>query len=355
MIRSFFKDERGNYALLTAVAIVPIMGALALGVDYAEMSRQRQETLNALDAAGIATARRIIDGGVTDEQAKAYAKTFFETNLGSVEPANTVLTVLLPQNNTGGGTLKLTAGLKYKPYFFGAFSQLMGKSASDVNFSASSEIKLKNTLEVALVLDNSGSMTETGGGSSKVRFDLLKTAANEFVDAVAGQAAIMKQISKPVQFAVVPFAASVNVGTDNADAAWMDTQGISPVHHENFPWPLNLGTNKDIQCVAKVCKKIGTGWPTAEQNQVVNRFTMFKEIKYYTNSAQTLTAPVASWQGCVEARPYPYNVNDAKPSAMSDGIATITGDPATLFVPMFAPDEAGEAWTATRHHQPQQL
>ena len=174
MIRSFFKDERGNYALLTAVAIVPIMGALALGVDYAEMSRQRQQTLNALDAAGIATARRIIDGGVTDEQAKAYAKTFFETNLGSVEPANTVLTVLLPQNNTGGGTLKLTAGLKYKPYFFGAFSQLMGKSASDVNFSASSEIKLKNTLEVALVLDNSGSMTETGGGSSKVRFDLLK-------------------------------------------------------------------------------------------------------------------------------------------------------------------------------------
>ena len=75
MIRSFFKDERGNYALLTAVAIVPIMGALALGVDYAEMSRQRQETLNALDAAGIATARRIVEG-VTDDEAKAYAKSF---------------------------------------------------------------------------------------------------------------------------------------------------------------------------------------------------------------------------------------------------------------------------------------
>ena len=67
MIRRFFSDERGNYALLTAVAIVPIMGALALGVDYAEMSRQRQETLNALDAAGIATARRIVEGA-TDEQ-----------------------------------------------------------------------------------------------------------------------------------------------------------------------------------------------------------------------------------------------------------------------------------------------
>ena len=38
MIRRFFSDERGNYALMTAVAIVPIMGALALGVDYAEMA-----------------------------------------------------------------------------------------------------------------------------------------------------------------------------------------------------------------------------------------------------------------------------------------------------------------------------
>ena len=37
-------------------------------------------------------------------------KSFFETNLGSVVPANTTLTVLLPQNNTGGGTLTWTAG-----------------------------------------------------------------------------------------------------------------------------------------------------------------------------------------------------------------------------------------------------
>ena len=286
MIRRFLSDERGNYALLTVVAIVPIMGALALGVDYAEMSKQRQETLNALDAAGIATARVIVEGA-SDDAAKAYAKTFFETNLGSVQPANTSLSVQLPQN-TGGGTLKLTAGLKYQPFFFGAFAKLIGKTATDVDFSASSEIKLKNTLEVALVLDNSASMLETGGGSTKVRFTLLKEAAKEFVGLVAGQAAIMKQVSKPVQFTLVPFAASVNVGTNNAGATWMDTQGISPVHHENFPWPVNFGANKDIQCVANVCKKIGVGWPTAEQNQIVTRFTMLNEIKYYTNSQQTL-------------------------------------------------------------------
>ena len=321
MIRSFFKDERGNYALLTTVAIVPIMGALALAVDYAEMSRQRQETLNALDAAGIATARRIVEG-VSDEQAKVYARTFFETNLGSVEPANTSLTVLLPQNNTGGGTLKLTAGLNYKPYFFGAFSRLMGKSASDVNFSASSEIRLKNTLEVALVLDNSGSMTELGHGSSKVRFDLLKDAAK--IGRRVGQPGCAHETDQ--QASAVRGSSVRGLGqcrNGSASKAWMDQQGISPVHHENFPGPLTLAPTRISNASPTGLQEIGTGWPAAEQNQVVNRFTMFDEIKYYTNSAQTLTAPIASWQGCVEARPYPYNVNDAKPSAMSDGIATI--------------------------------
>src|SRR5690606_33087007 len=71
MIRKFWNDRRGNYIMMTAVAVVPIMGAMALAVDYTEMSRQRQATLNALDAAGIATARRLVEGA-TDEEAKTY-------------------------------------------------------------------------------------------------------------------------------------------------------------------------------------------------------------------------------------------------------------------------------------------
>ena len=129
MIRRFLRDTRGNYMLMTAIAIVPIMGALALAVDYSEMSRQRQETLNALDAAGIATARRIAEGA-SDADVLAYAKDFFETNLSSVDPADTVLHVVLPGNNAGGGTLKLSADLQYKPYFYPAFTALMGRDGA---------------------------------------------------------------------------------------------------------------------------------------------------------------------------------------------------------------------------------
>ena len=56
MLRRFWNDVRGNYIVMTSVAIVPIMGALALAVDYTELSRQRYATMHALDAAGIATS-----------------------------------------------------------------------------------------------------------------------------------------------------------------------------------------------------------------------------------------------------------------------------------------------------------
>src|SRR5690349_5144462 len=119
MILDFFRDRRGNYALMTAITMIPLMGGVALAVDYTELVRERQETLNALDAAGIATAQQIV-GGATDADVKAYAKTFFEANLRHVLPANTTLTVTLPNNNAGGGTLVLEAAMTYKPYFLPA-------------------------------------------------------------------------------------------------------------------------------------------------------------------------------------------------------------------------------------------
>lgn len=233
MIGRFIGDKRGNYALLTVITMVPLMGAVALAVDFTELVREKQETLNALDAAGVATAQQIVSGA-SDADAKAYAKQFFEANLRHVSPANTTLTVTLPNNNAGGGTLVLEASVKYHPYFLPAAAMLLGGTAGDhvVNVSARSEIRLKNTLEVALVLDNSGSMSTLGSGTGQKRIDLLKAAAKQLVDTLALQAQQMKQISKPVQFSLVPFSASVNVGPTHDGDSWMDQDGISPVQHE---------------------------------------------------------------------------------------------------------------------------
>ena len=60
--RRFCRDRRGNYALVTAVAMVPLMGAVAMAVDFSELNRQKQMVMNALDAANFAAARRLAEG-----------------------------------------------------------------------------------------------------------------------------------------------------------------------------------------------------------------------------------------------------------------------------------------------------
>ncbi len=378
MFRRFLQDTSGNYALATGLALIPLMGGLALAVDFTEMNRQQQVTLNALDAAGIATARHI-DSGVSDTALIAYATNFFHANLGSIDPADTTLSVTLPNSEGGGGTLKLSARLNYQPYFFPAFAELIGKSGDeDINFTAGSEIRLKNTLEVALVLDNSGSMEETGTGSGQKRIDLLKSAAKQLVETLAKQALLIKQVEKPVQFALVPFAASVNVGPQNAGASWMDVEGLSPVHHENFDWTTLSDPSKSAEKIDGVWKKKGTGWGE-EANGILSRFSLYKDMKVVTSHERVSGSrrfvcdayrsnntckewhydydyvdtygPFASWQGCIEARPYPYNVSDAPAAGGSNNTGIRVGDPATMFVPMFAPDEPGNHWKQNYDNQ----
>ncbi|TGQ41360.1 TadE/TadG family protein [Mesorhizobium sp. M00.F.Ca.ET.216.01.1.1] len=359
---------------MTVLAMVPLMGGLAMAVDYTGLTSEKQMVVNALDAANFATARRLVEGA-TDDQLKAYALDFFNANLDNVDPTNTTLNVTLPATTTGGGILKLCADLVYHPYFLPAAAALIGRSSSALNYSVCSEVRLKNTLEVAMVLDNSGSMSNTGTGSGQKRIDLLKQAAKQLVDTLATQAAMIKQIDKPVQFSLVPFAASVNVGTSNDNAPWIDIYGLSPVHNENFDWSTLNAADKYAQKINGIWYKKGTGWGD-EEGQMLTRFSLYRDMKVVTSHEQIVGSkrvvcdeyrsdntckrshdeydytdtygPFASWQGCVEVRPYPYNVNDAPASGGPNNTGTSVGDPATMFVPMFAPDEPGNHWYLTQ-------
>ncbi len=166
------------------------------------------------------------------------------------------------------------------------------------------------TAEVALALDNSGSMA-----GSKI--DSLKTAASNLVDTLF-TAAQNSSEPDPIKIAVVPFAASVNVSSQYANASWMDTTGVGKYHAYEQKCYANGGTlNSSGTCSVNV----GTG---------INSFTLFSSLKTSSGSA-------VSWGGCVEARPMPYDVSDDAPSS---------GNPSTVFVPLFAPDEP-DNWTAT--------
>ncbi|MBZ0217606.1 MAG: hypothetical protein K8F25_13690, partial [Fimbriimonadaceae bacterium] len=103
--------------------------------------------------------------------------------------------------------------------------------------------------------------------------------------------------STDLSFSLVPFASFVDIGENHANETWMDIQAQSPIHHTNFSTPSN-------------------------------RFTLFDN---FAN---------VEWEGCVEARPYPYDVQDTPPDS---------ANPETLFVPAFAPDEPGNAGLTTSY------
>ncbi|MCP4185663.1 MAG: VWA domain-containing protein, partial [Hyphomicrobiales bacterium] len=299
MLRSFLKDKRGNLALTSAIALLPMMVAVAAAVDYSQISRHHASLQQALDAAALATGKKL-GNFQTPEQLALYSEKFFYSNIGNIDPA-AVSFVFDDTNQTDGSTMLLKAQYTY-PLVFGGFL------TSDTHvLKAESLVKAGNDkLEIALILDNSGSMRHNA------RIETAKTAAVNLVNQLHTAMAASNH-AEPVKFSLVPFAGHVNVGAGNQNASWMDTTGASPIHHENLNWAENpLATYQ------------GDGTWTNAAGEFLTRFTLFDDMDRDGSGA-----PMA-WKGCVESRPYPYFTND-EPAKLSD--------PETLYIPVFAPDE----------------
>lgn len=263
--KRFARDEGGVMIVLFAIAFSVMAVAAAIAIDYARVSLEHAEMQRALDAAALAAAHRL---GMPDqeESGPAAAHAFFKANV----QAKSRLVIEDVKLDAAAGEVRLTSGGIIPTTLMSIFG------IKQVEIGAGTRVvRGDGTIEVALVLDNSGSMA--GGPIAE-----LKAAARNLVDVVFSGASG----NDKVRIGIVPFAGSVNVGAHRRSEGWIDTDGVSPVHHENF----------------------------AEQR---SRFTLFDQLG-------------TSWRGCVEARPAPHDVTDTPPSA---------SDPATLFVPMFAPDE----------------
>jgi Flp pilus assembly protein TadG len=264
-VRRFAADQRGVTIIIFAIGFSVVGLAAAIAIDYGRVEIERARMQRAIDAAALAAAHRL-GRDDQEETGPAAAEAFFKANV----PKGTKLAITDLKMDAAAGEVRIASGGRHPTTLMNAFG------VRDVALGAGTRVvRGDGTVEVALVLDNSGSMAGTPMAE-------LKDAARNLVDVVFAGA----MGNDKVRVGVVPFAASVNVGAHRRDDAWIDTEGLSPVHHENFAEPRT-------------------------------RFQLFDQLG-------------TPWRGCVEARPAPYDVNDTPPSSSS---------PATLFVPMFAPDE----------------
>lgn len=269
------RDQKGAIAIQFALLAIPLSILTLALVDLGRVSLQRRQMQDALDAATLMAAR---SSATTDAGLEAVGDPAFLAEVAGLNMGLTAASASFKLN--GSNTVVGTATASLAPIISNLWTN------SNLTVTARSEVvRSTSKLEVALVLDNTGSMADPLGSGAKI--DALKTAAQSLVTTLASANGAT---TDSVRISVVPFASSVNIGstyqTSGQTGGWLT--GTLPAAY-------------------------GSDLFASSQD----RFTLLSNLGL-------------TWGGCVETRPDPYDVTDA-------GSTSAIG--ATMFVPYFAADE----------------
>ncbi|MCP4934725.1 MAG: VWA domain-containing protein [bacterium] len=216
----FSRSTKGATVVIFAFMVVPIMALAGGVVDYGKALRVKSELVVALDAAVLAaTQAYALDNSVDTEQ---IINDFITRNYS--DSGKTLLSSYLVINTPKideNEQLSVQLDVKVPTDFL----KLVGFKEFDFSLNASAVIGGME-LEIALVLDNTGSMS-----GSKIR--TLRSAASDLVDKLIPDGGTDK-----VQIALVPFAEYVNIGTENRNEPGLEIPAdyTHPVTGEDFKW-----------------------------------------------------------------------------------------------------------------------
>tara|TARA_R110000868_G_scaffold2384_4_gene17636 strand:- start:15036 stop:16589 length:1554 start_codon:yes stop_codon:yes gene_type:complete len=283
----FAANRRGNVAVIFALALMPVTLLAGGSVDLSQAMNARSRLAQALDAAALAVGSNV---NLSDDDAMDLVNGFISANYPERE-LGTVRNVAVDINpDTDIVTVRGEANVRTTMLGLAGIQSITVHWESEVQ-------RARQRIELAMVLDNTGSM-----GGSKIRN--LRDSAHLLTEI------LFEGVDDPedVKIGLVPFSATVNVGTQYARDWWLDPDATSPVHAE---WA--GGDYEEETCSGRGRRRTCTTTTIHP-----NHWDLFDQLQY------------TSWGGCVEARPIPMDIDDTTPS---------TSNPSSLFVPYFAPDE----------------
>lgn len=188
------RDQRGIVAATVGLVAVPLVLAMGVAVDGARVWLVRSRLAQAVDAATLAGARSTEEAEIRAEAQRLFDANFEAGYLGStVSPLSFV-------HEPVAGTVQITAHAQVPTMVM----RLAALETVEVEATATA-IRRVNGLEIALVLDVTGSMQ-----GSKIAS--LKSAAEDLVEILFGDAEEAEELA----IAVVPFSARVNIGTSRS-------------------------------------------------------------------------------------------------------------------------------------------
>lgn len=243
-------DRRGGAAVFLAVSLVPLVGAVGLAVDSSMGFLLRARLAKSLDAAGLAAGRAALDADVEE-----VARDYFNANFGTGGEA--VVTNFNLEINDNKTLITVSARAETPTYFM----RIFGHTKMEV--TGLTEVERQTSgMELALVLDNTGSLWAPKGSSTDpadlphTNFGYLQTGAQNLIKVIYGD----KTEIENVWVSLVPYVATVNIGTSH------------------------------------------TNW-LASNDKVFTNPSAFGEV-----------ANGGGWKGCVMARAYPWDMDDSTPS-----------------------------------------
>jgi len=215
---NLIRDQRGNAMILTAAAIVPILGFIGSGIDIGRAYMAQLRLQQACDA-GVLAGRRAMGSASYTAAAKAEANKMFAFNY----PTNTYDStgITFDSQADGPSSVKGSAAARVpttimKIFFFDGFN---------LTVACTAKLEISN-VDIMMVLDVTGSMSQTNPGDTVNRITGLKNATLDFFDTMTSA-----EIGDGrLRFGVVPYSSTANVGAIlmAKDSSWLSNNMVLP-------------------------------------------------------------------------------------------------------------------------------
>lgn len=270
-VQRFKRDQRGNVAMIFAVALVPLLGFVGAAIDYSRTTAARSSMKVALDSAALMVSKDLgANPSMSTADISAKAINYFNALYTNGASSPITISASYATNTKDGSTVTVTGSGTVATDFM----KMVGFPQMSIN-GASTTTWGSTRMRVAIALDVTGSMNSSG------KLKAMKDAAKTLIDTLSSSS----RMTEDVYISVVPFAQMVNVGVANKNASWLRWDQLGTCNNSNF--------SMSPEACQAYAKRYGSGY----------------KWTYTTNKA--------SWKGCVEDRDESYDTTKDAPSSTS--------------------------------------
>lgn len=220
------RDRRGNVAMIFSLAMLLVMVAVGAAVDYARVVGARTQLQNGADMLALTIARELQDGK-TETEVRGNLSSMLAAELKQAGFTQSLLDFTF---DPSASTVAVVAGGSIPSTFL----EVVGVRQLPMKVNSVATVGAEH-VEIALVLDNTGSMNQSG------KLDQLKLAADGMIDLIAASEGGRNGL---IALSVVPFGVNVNVGAGHDGANWLDAPQTT-TQCTSYPyfhcWTQNVG------------------------------------------------------------------------------------------------------------------